>query len=48
MRGDCLSAASLPTLLVFDLPAHTSLLLAGGPLDPTGALPADTAVWLRA
>ncbi|MFJ5707354.1 hypothetical protein [Streptomyces sp. NPDC093105] len=29
-------------------PGATSLLLAGGPLDPTGALPADTAVWLRA
>jgi alpha-glucosidase len=31
-----------------DLPAHTALLLASGPLDPDGRLPKDTAVWLRA
>ncbi|MFG2549811.1 alpha-amylase family glycosyl hydrolase [Streptomyces sp. NPDC048581] len=31
-----------------DLPAHTELLLASGPLDDMGRLPKDTAVWLRA
>ncbi|MEU5086341.1 glycoside hydrolase family 13 protein [Streptomyces sp. NPDC021356] len=31
-----------------DLPAHTRLLLASGPLDEAGRLPQDTAVWLRA
>ncbi|GHJ21129.1 MULTISPECIES: alpha-amylase family glycosyl hydrolase [Streptomyces] len=30
------------------LPAHSGLLLASGPLTPSGALPQDTAVWLRA
>ncbi|WP_442538523.1 DUF3459 domain-containing protein, partial [Streptomyces pseudogriseolus] len=30
-----------------DLPAHSALLLASGPLDAAGRLPADTAVWLR-
>ncbi|MEU8602221.1 glycoside hydrolase family 13 protein [Streptomyces parvulus] len=30
-----------------ELPAHRSLLLASGPLDGDGRLPADTAVWLR-
>ncbi|MFJ3669853.1 glycoside hydrolase family 13 protein [Streptomyces sp. NPDC090106] len=30
-----------------DLPAHTELLLASGPLDTGGQLPKDTAVWLR-
>ena len=29
----------------YDLPAHTDVLLASGPLDE-GALPKDTAVWL--
>jgi alpha-glucosidase len=28
------------------LPAHTGVLVASGPLDG-GALPSDTAVWLR-
>ncbi|GAA3848705.1 glycoside hydrolase family 13 protein [Streptomyces coacervatus] len=31
-----------------DLPPHTQLLLASGPLTPDGRLPQDTAVWLRA
>jgi alpha-glucosidase len=31
-----------------DLPAHSELLLASGPLDDRGRLPQDTAVWLRA
>ncbi|MGY3334748.1 alpha-glucosidase [Streptomyces filamentosus] len=31
-----------------ELPAHRTRLLASGPLDPAGALPPDTAVWLRA
>lgn len=31
-----------------DLPAHTRLLLGSGPLDTTGRLPKDTAVWLLA
>jgi len=31
-----------------DLPDHTELLLASGPLDPHGRLPKDTAAWLRA
>jgi alpha-glucosidase len=30
-----------------DLPEHTALLLASGPLDEAGRLPEDTAVWLR-
>ncbi|MFE0761561.1 glycoside hydrolase family 13 protein [Streptomyces smyrnaeus] len=30
------------------LPAHRELLLASGPLTPSGGLPQDTAVWLRA
>lgn len=30
-----------------ELPAHTRLLLASGPLDAAGRLPEDTAVWLR-
>ncbi|MWA15673.1 alpha-amylase family glycosyl hydrolase [Streptomyces sp. BA2] len=30
-----------------ELPAHTRLLLASGPLDEAGRLPQDTAVWLR-
>ena len=30
-----------------ELPAHTEILLASGPLDPDGTLPSDTAVWLR-
>ncbi|RSO47570.1 alpha-glucosidase [Streptomyces sp. WAC 06725] len=30
------------------LPVHQELLLASGPLTPGGALPQDTAVWLRA
>ncbi|MFJ1968340.1 glycoside hydrolase family 13 protein [Streptomyces sp. NPDC087903] len=31
-----------------DLPTHTRLLLGSGPLDSTGRLPKDTAVWLLA
>ncbi|MFD9002625.1 alpha-amylase family glycosyl hydrolase [Streptomyces sp. NPDC059582] len=31
-----------------ELPAHTALLLASGPLDQRGRLPKDTAAWLRA
>ncbi|MFF7333094.1 alpha-amylase family glycosyl hydrolase [Streptomyces sp. NPDC008150] len=31
-----------------DLPAHSRLLLASGPLDDDGRLPEDTAAWLRA
>ncbi|WP_327720654.1 glycoside hydrolase family 13 protein [Streptomyces sp. NBC_00490] len=31
-----------------ELPAHTELLLASGPLHTDGRLPRDTAVWLRA
>jgi alpha-glucosidase len=30
-----------------ELPAHTQLLLASGPLHTDGSLPRDTAVWLR-
>ncbi|WP_326665642.1 glycoside hydrolase family 13 protein [Streptomyces sp. NBC_00385] len=30
-----------------ELPPHTAVLLASGPLDRTGRLPQDTAVWLR-
>ncbi|MEU6121295.1 glycoside hydrolase family 13 protein [Streptomyces sp. NPDC047123] len=30
-----------------ELPSHTRLLLASGPLDDRGRLPQDTAVWLR-
>lgn len=30
-----------------ELPPHTRIPLAGGPLDPAGRLPRDTAVWLR-
>lgn len=31
-----------------ELPEHTAVLLASGPLDGAGRLPQDTAVWLRA
>ncbi|MBO0916775.1 alpha-amylase family glycosyl hydrolase, partial [Streptomyces laculatispora] len=31
-----------------ELPRHTAVLLASGPLDAAGRLPQDTAVWLRA
>ncbi|MEU3533996.1 glycoside hydrolase family 13 protein [Streptomyces murinus] len=31
-----------------DLPAHSELLLSSGPLDESGRLPQDTAVWLHA
>lgn len=31
-----------------ELPGHTAVLLASGPLDEAGRLPQDTAVWLRA
>lgn len=30
-----------------DLPEHTGILLASGPLDTGNRLPKDTAVWLR-
>ncbi|MYX40414.1 DUF3459 domain-containing protein, partial [Streptomyces sp. SID89] len=32
----------------YELPDHSRLLLASGPLDAAGRLPEDTAVWLRA
>lgn len=46
-RADALCVVNLSDTPV-DLPAHSELLLADGPLDTAGRLPRDTAVRLRA
>ncbi|MEV0278805.1 glycoside hydrolase family 13 protein [Streptomyces sp. NPDC050610] len=44
--GSVLCAVNLGTVDA-ELPPHSELLLASGPLTPGGALPQDTAAWLR-
>jgi alpha-glucosidase len=44
-RGDVACVANLSPSPV-ELPPHTAVLLASGPL-PAGLLPPDTAAWLR-
>ncbi|WJV44667.1 glycoside hydrolase family 13 protein [Streptomyces flavofungini] len=46
-RGDGLVCVVNLAAAPFPPPAHTSLLLASGPLDDEGRLPQDTAAWLR-
>ncbi|MFH9072111.1 glycoside hydrolase family 13 protein [Streptomyces alboflavus] len=46
-RGDGLVCVVNLAATPFAPPAHTSLLLASGPLDDEGRLPQDTAAWLR-
>ncbi|RLL69234.1 glycoside hydrolase family 13 protein [Streptomyces sp. Z26] len=47
-RGDGLTCLVNLTADAVRLPGSGELLLASGPLDEDGGLPADTAVWLRA
>ncbi|MFD7574988.1 alpha-amylase family glycosyl hydrolase, partial [Streptomyces sp. NPDC059810] len=46
-RGESLLCLVNLSATPAELPAHEELLLASGPLDTDGRLPADTAVWLR-